>query len=273
MKYPTDSGLASSGVRVLAREGRKLRAADRRAAAPGCSTARGRWPQAAGDHADGPPALGEAMAEVLKLTEGRAAAVAVDHGGAALAVVARRKARGRGAKAKLKAAASLEEWADRCEKVARQIRKRVAGDLITDRIVSLSRPRRPADPQGQAGQAQRVRVRLAVGGGDREHQDRRPRIDPAGLDRAGQPARGHAPARHRRRAPTARDHLRRSRSRRFNVGPTNRALWTFSPSGHSSLAARSRAPNAPNADCGATGRVRRAASATSNAATGWTDPA
>jgi transposase, IS5 family len=48
--------------------------------------------------------------------------------------------RGRGAKAKLKAAASMEQWADRCEKVARQINQRVAGEPIKDRLVSLFDP-------------------------------------------------------------------------------------------------------------------------------------
>jgi IS5 family transposase len=57
-----------------------------------------------------------------------------------LAALARRKARGRGAQAKLKAAANLQEWADRCEKVARQIRQRVAGEPIKDRLVSLFDP-------------------------------------------------------------------------------------------------------------------------------------
>jgi transposase, IS5 family len=57
-----------------------------------------------------------------------------------LAAAARRKARGRGARAKLGAAAGLEELADRCEKVARQIERRVKGEPITDRIVSLSDP-------------------------------------------------------------------------------------------------------------------------------------
>jgi IS5 family transposase len=57
-----------------------------------------------------------------------------------LAKIARRKARGRGAQAKLKAAAGLEELADRCEKVAGQIRQRVAGEPIKDRIVSLHDP-------------------------------------------------------------------------------------------------------------------------------------
>jgi IS5 family transposase len=41
---------------------------------------------------------------------------------------------------KLRAAAALEEMADRCEKVAEQIAKRVAGEPITDRIVSLFDP-------------------------------------------------------------------------------------------------------------------------------------
>ena len=43
VKYPTDSGLASSGVRVLAREGRKLARLVKREAGGGCGIARGRW--------------------------------------------------------------------------------------------------------------------------------------------------------------------------------------------------------------------------------------
>ena len=57
-----------------------------------------------------------------------------------LAVIARRRARGRGAQAKLTAAARIEELADRCEKVARQIKQRVAGEPIKDRLVSLADP-------------------------------------------------------------------------------------------------------------------------------------
>ena len=57
-----------------------------------------------------------------------------------LAEVARGKARGRGATAKLKAATSLEELADRCEKVASQIARRVKGEPISDRLVSLADP-------------------------------------------------------------------------------------------------------------------------------------
>jgi len=54
-----------------------------------------------------------------------------------LAQTARRRARGRGAHAKLKAATRLEELADRCEKVARQIKQRVNGEPIKDRLISL----------------------------------------------------------------------------------------------------------------------------------------
>jgi IS5 family transposase len=84
---------------------------------------------------------GEAKQEVLKLTgeTGELLERSIKEA-RRLAQVARRRARGRGAKAKLKAAAKLEEMADRCEKVAAQIRQRVAGDPIKDRIVSLFDP-------------------------------------------------------------------------------------------------------------------------------------
>lgn len=55
-------------------------------------------------------------------------------------MVATRKARGRGARAKLAAAATLEEPADRCKKVATQIKQRVTGGPISDRLASLSDP-------------------------------------------------------------------------------------------------------------------------------------
>ena len=51
-----------------------------------------------------------------------------------------------------------------------------------------------------------------------------------------------------------------------------RALEDLHPRRCSSRAARSPAPNAPNAGCGATEPAPRAGSATSNAATGWTEP-
>ena len=141
VKYPTDAGLASAGVRVLAREGRKLakllgergrRVRDR-------SRAMGRKLRAISRTIR--RRSGEAKAEVLTLTSetGELLERSVKEA-RRLAAVARRKARGRGARAKLKAAAALEEVADRCEKVARQIKQRVAGEPIKDRIVSLADP-------------------------------------------------------------------------------------------------------------------------------------
>jgi IS5 family transposase len=141
IKYPTDAGLASAGVRVLAREGRKLaarvgeqrrRVRDRSRAMGGRLRSIGRTIRRRS---------GEAKAEVLKLT-GEAGGLLEKsiREARTLAAVARRRARGRGAQAKLRAAAQFEELADRCEKVAQQIAKRVAGELITDRIVSLFDP-------------------------------------------------------------------------------------------------------------------------------------
>ena len=84
---------------------------------------------------------GEAKAEVLTLTKetGELLERSVKEA-RRLVGAARRRARGRGARVKLTAARRLEELADRCEKVARQIRQRVAGEKITDRIVSLADP-------------------------------------------------------------------------------------------------------------------------------------
>jgi transposase, IS5 family len=141
VRYPTDADLAAHGVRVLAREGRKLaklvgekqrRVRDRsrlvgRALRQLTRTIRRR--------------TGEAKAEVLALTEQSGELLGCSIVEArTLAAVARRRARGRGASAKLKAAGKLEEFADRCEKVARQIRHRIAGKPISDRIVSLADP-------------------------------------------------------------------------------------------------------------------------------------
>src|SRR3954447_3411132 len=52
----------------------------------------------------------------------------------------RERARGGGAPRKLAAARRLEQLADRAAKVARQIRQRLAGEKITDRLISLSDP-------------------------------------------------------------------------------------------------------------------------------------
>jgi IS5 family transposase len=141
VKYPTDAGLASAAVRVLAREGRKLAAlvGEKRRRVRDRSRAIGRRLRGIGRTIR--RRSGEAKAEVLRLTgeTGELLRKSVKEA-RALAALARRRARGRGARAKLGAAAALEEMADRCEKVAEQITKRVAGEPIKDRIVSLFDP-------------------------------------------------------------------------------------------------------------------------------------
>jgi transposase, IS5 family len=141
VRYPTDAGLASSGVRVLAREGRKLAKLIKETKVRVRDRSRSMGIKLRTITRTVRRRSGEAKAEVLKLTEQTGELLQLSMKEARrLAVLARRKARGRGAKARLKAAASLEEWADRCEKVARQIKQRVAGEPIKDRLVSLFDP-------------------------------------------------------------------------------------------------------------------------------------
>jgi IS5 family transposase len=141
IKYPTDAGLASHGVRSLAREGRKLAAKlrEKKTTVRDRSRSMGRKLRAISRTIR--RRSGEAKAEVLALTEqtGKLLEQSVKEA-RRLAATARRKARGRGAQAKLRAAAKLDELADRCEKVAKQIKQRVAGEKITDRLISLSDP-------------------------------------------------------------------------------------------------------------------------------------
>jgi transposase, IS5 family len=141
IKHPTDAGLASAGVRSLAREGRKLAVlvGEKRRRVRDRSRAMGRRLRSIGRTIR--RRTGEAKAQVLKLTDetGELLERSVKEAWA-LAAVARRRARGRGARAKLHAAAQLEELANRCEKVAEQITLRVAGKPIKDRIVSLFDP-------------------------------------------------------------------------------------------------------------------------------------
>lgn len=141
IKHPTDAGLAGHGVRALAREGRRLAklVGEKRSRVRDRSRAMGQ--KLRGIARTIRRRTGEAKTEVLTLTKetGEQLERSVKEA-RRLAAAARRKARGRGARAKLTAARRLEELADRCEQVARQIRQRVAGEKITDRIVSLADP-------------------------------------------------------------------------------------------------------------------------------------
>jgi len=141
VRYPSDAALAVDATRALAREGRRLaralgggaqavqdrsRAAGRRLRLIGRTISR---------------RAGEKKAEVLRLTGEAGKLVGRSVGEARrLAAQARAGARGRGAQAKLAAAKRLEELAERAAKVARQIEQRLAGEKITDRLVSLADP-------------------------------------------------------------------------------------------------------------------------------------
>ncbi len=141
VRYPTDADLASHGVKVLAREGRKLAAlvGEKKARVRDRSRQMGQKLRLLTRTIR--RRCGEAKAEVLALTEqtGELLTRSVMEA-RKLAKGARGKARGRGAAAKRRAAASLEELADRCEKVASQITKRIKGEPIRERLVSLADP-------------------------------------------------------------------------------------------------------------------------------------
>src|SRR5437588_7631909 len=112
VKYPTDSGLASAGVRKLARDGRKLAEliGEKKARVRDRSRSMGRKLRAISRTIR--RRSGEAKAEVLTLTQetGELLERSITEA-RRLAAIARRRARGRGARAKLKAAAALQEMA------------------------------------------------------------------------------------------------------------------------------------------------------------------
>ena len=151
VRYPTDARLAGDGVRALAREGKRLRArlGGAQARVQDRSRAVGRRLRAITRTLR--RRTGEAKAEVLRLTgeAGKLVAASAREAGALVAEArakAQALARARGAQAKRKAARvlqaveRLEELAGRCEKVAGQIRKRLAGEPIRDRLVSIFDP-------------------------------------------------------------------------------------------------------------------------------------
>ncbi|MBA2421074.1 MAG: hypothetical protein H0V57_08110, partial [Thermoleophilaceae bacterium] len=122
VKYPTDAGLAAHGVRALARAGKKLAAkvGEPMTAVRDRSRSMGRRLRAISRTIR--RRSGEAKAEVLELTEQTGALLQRSVKEAKrMAAKARAKARGRGAKAK-------------------QIKQRVKGEKISDRLVSLADP-------------------------------------------------------------------------------------------------------------------------------------
>ena len=141
VRYPTDLGLAADATKVLAREA----AAAGVLAGPGAPRVRDRSRAVAQRlrrlNRTLASRTGQGKPTALRLT-GEAGQL-VERSIRETRRVAeqlRHRARGRGAKAKLAAARRLEELADRAGKVARQIRQRLAGERITDRLVSIADP-------------------------------------------------------------------------------------------------------------------------------------
>lgn len=151
VRYPTDAGLAADGVRTLARVGSSLaaRVGGRTARVQDRSRALGRRMRAIGRTLR--RRTGEAKQEVLELAaqtgkllsasvrEARALTREAREVAATLARSRERSLR-RKAASLLCALERLETFVERSEKVVSQIRKRVAGKPITDRLVSIFDP-------------------------------------------------------------------------------------------------------------------------------------
>ena len=164
---------------------------------------------------------GEAKAEVLALTEQTGALLERSVTEARkLAGVAKRRAVGRGAAAKRRAASRLEELADLCEKVATQIRQRVAGAPIPDRLVSIADPDARPIRKGKLGKPNEFGyVSQICEVTEYTRRGARGVIVPAST-RLGEPGRGHAAPGHDQRADPPRDPTSRDRAgRRVQPGP------------------------------------------------------
>src|SRR5215203_495121 len=130
------------GRRADARpRGSQAREADRLQGGAGAGSLAGDGAQAAGDFAHDPPPHRRGQERGAQAHgRDRRAVGALGQGSAPARRGRQAQGAGRGAKGKQRAAAKLEELAGRCEKVARQIKQRVAGEPIKDRIVSLFDP-------------------------------------------------------------------------------------------------------------------------------------
>ena len=143
IRYPNDASLAADATRVLAREARKVKRLAGTAARGVRDRSRSAAKKLRAISRTVARRTGQAKTIVLRLTGeagelvGRSVREARK-----LARQLRDRARGRGARAKQRAAERLDELADLAEKVARQITQRLAGQKITDRLVSMADPTR-----------------------------------------------------------------------------------------------------------------------------------
>jgi len=267
IRYPTDLGLAADATRTLAREAAaaarlagagaphvqdRSRATNRRLRTLNRTLAR---------------RTGQGKAEALRLTgaAGDLAARSVRET-RRLARRLRERARGRGAQTKLAAARRLERLADRADKVCRQIRQRIAGEQITDRLVSISDPDARPIRKGKAGKSTEFGYVFQVCEiTANTRRGARGLIVPAASqigspnesDLLRQPAPSSTPWASRRASSRSTAALRPARSTSTSPAPSER----------SSRVAAAQAPDAPTGAWRATASAPKAASATSSAAT------
>lgn len=232
VRYPTDSGLALDSARVLAGEARKLiakvgkdaghvrdrsRAIGRRVRLMSRTLGR---------------RTGERKQQVLELTEQAGKLVERSIREAKrLIVMARRRARGRGAKAKLRHVQRLQTFIERAERVTEQIRRRMRGESISDRLVSIFDPDARPIRKGKLGKPNEFGfVAQICEVTENTKTGARGLIIPAASSRLGNPTEDTL------LPETAAELERLGLSPRevaldggFNVGPTSQALNRFSP--------------------------------------------
>jgi IS5 family transposase len=141
VRYPSDAALAADATRVLAREAKKLAGLAGKGARGVTDRSRSAGRKLREISRTVARRTGQARSTVLRLTgeAGELVKRSVRET-RRLATQLRERARGRGAQAKLAAARWLDELADRAGKIARQIDQRLAGEKISDRLVSMFDP-------------------------------------------------------------------------------------------------------------------------------------
>ena len=160
VRYPTDSGLALDSARVLAREARKLVAKVGRDAGHVRDRSRAIGRRVRAMTRTLGRRTGERKQQVLELTEqaGRLVESSIREA-KRLVVAARRRARGRGAKAKVRQIERLQRFIDRAERVTEQIQMRMRGERIGNRLVSIFDPDARPIRKGKLGKPNLGRYR------------------------------------------------------------------------------------------------------------------
>jgi len=270
IRYPSDAMLALQGTKALAREGSKLAGMVKGATAKVRDRSRSVAKTVRAISRTLSRRTGQAKAKVIELNSKAGAQIARSAREARrLAAQTRRAARGRGAKAKLAAAAKLEQLAGRCQQVSEQIDRRARGLKISDRLVSISDPDARPIRKGKLGKPTEFGyVAQICEVTENTRRGARGFVLPA-ASLAGNPAENSL-------LPTTASELEALGMHPrelvgdggFQTAPTLERSPAWRPHRSSSRDATSPAPDAPASGERATARGSRAASATSNAATG-----